>query len=84
MTYTLNRLAAGSYDLVLDGIIVGSVVREVSADGGHRAWHAELLEDLPPDRRPIPFTEIEHAFPTLDAATAWLGRAMVLGSLQAA
>ncbi|GJD42843.1 hypothetical protein AFCDBAGC_0685 [Methylobacterium cerastii] len=84
MTYTLHRLAAGSYDLVLDGIIVGSVVREVTADGGHRAWHAELLEDLPPDRCPSPFREIEHTFPTLDAATAWLGDAMVVDSLEAA
>ncbi|TXN11353.1 hypothetical protein FV219_05440 [Methylobacterium sp. WL122] len=80
MTYTLHRLAAGSYDLVLDGVIVGSVVREISVDGGHRAWHVELLEDLPPDQRPSPFTEIEHAFPTLDAATAWLGGAIVLNA----
>ncbi|MCJ2038806.1 hypothetical protein MKK55_07530 [Methylobacterium sp. J-059] len=80
MTYTLHRLAAGSYDLVLDGVIVRSVVREVSADGGHRAWHAELLDHLPPDRRPSPFLEIEHAFPTLDAATVWLGGATVLNA----
>ncbi|MCJ2104913.1 hypothetical protein MKK70_05865 [Methylobacterium sp. E-041] len=77
MTYTLHRLAAGSCDLVLDGVIVGSVVREVSADGGHRAWHAELLDDLPPDQRPSPFIKIEHAFPALDAVTAWLGGAVV-------
>ncbi|MFK5599084.1 hypothetical protein ACFZ8E_19090 [Methylobacterium sp. HMF5984] len=84
MTYTLHRLAAGSYDLVLDGVIVGSVVREVSVDGGHRAWHAELLEDLPPSRRPSPFIEIEYAFPTLDAATAWLCGALVKSALKAA
>ncbi|MCJ2113322.1 hypothetical protein MKK64_19285 [Methylobacterium sp. E-025] len=66
----LDRLAVGSYDLVLDGVIVGSVVREVSADGGHRAWHVELLDDPPPDRRPSPFRKIEHTSPTLDAATA--------------
>lgn len=80
MTYTLHRLAAGSYDLLLDGVIVGSVVREVSADGGHRGWYAELLEDLLPDRRPRPFIEIEHAFPTLDEATEWLGGAVVLNA----
>ena len=81
MTYTLHHLAPGRYDLVLDGIIVGSVVREVSADGRHRAWHAELLEGVPPDRRPRPFTEIEHAFPTLDGVTSWLGGVVVLNSL---
>ena len=84
MTYTLHRLASGSYDLVLDDVIVGSVVREVSPDGGHRTWHAELLEDVPPDRRPSPFTEIEHAFPTLDGVTSWLGGVVVLHSLEAA
>jgi len=83
MTYMLHRLAAGSYDLVLDGIIVGSVVREVSADGGHRAWHVELLEDLPPDQRPSPFRECEHSFSTLHAATAWLGGAIVLNATEA-
>lgn len=31
MTYALYGLAPGSYDLVLDGRIVGSVVREVRA-----------------------------------------------------
>ncbi|GJD46799.1 hypothetical protein AFCDBAGC_4683 [Methylobacterium cerastii] len=82
MNYTLHRLAAGSYDLVLDGVIVGSVVREVSPDGGHRAWHAELLDNVTPDRRPMPFTEIEYAFPTLDEATEWLGGAMVLNAFE--
>ncbi|WP_246685369.1 hypothetical protein [Methylobacterium sp. WL103] len=55
---------------MLDGVIVGSVVREVPADSGRRARYAKLLENLSPDRHPRPFSEIEHAFPTLDAATA--------------
>ena len=75
MTYTLHRLAAGSYDLILDGVIVGSVVREVSKEGHGRDWHAELLDDPPADQRPHPFEQIEHRFSTLDALTTWLGGA---------
>lgn len=33
MAYTLYRLAPGSYDLLLDGKVVGSVVRNVSTRG---------------------------------------------------
>ena len=33
MTYTLHQLAAGSYDLALDGVIVGDVVRDVTPGG---------------------------------------------------
>lgn len=33
MPYTLQRLAAGSYDLLLDGDVVGSVVRSLSKGG---------------------------------------------------
>ncbi|GJD95876.1 hypothetical protein [Methylobacterium iners] len=33
MAYTLHRLAAGSYDLALDDVMVGSVVREVGPSG---------------------------------------------------
>jgi hypothetical protein len=32
MTYTLHQLAVGSYDLALDGIIVGSVIQAVSLE----------------------------------------------------
>lgn len=73
MTYKLHRLAAGSYDLVLDGKIIGSVVRNISASGDARGWRVELLEDLSPERRPKPFAKIEHTFRTLDAAWKWLG-----------
>lgn len=31
MAYTLRRLAAGSYDLLLQGKVIGSLVRNVSA-----------------------------------------------------
>jgi hypothetical protein len=64
MTYNLIQLAPGAYDLLLKGEVMGSVVRNSS----HRpyAWTAELLEDLPPDQRPKPFSEVEHIFATLD------------------
>jgi hypothetical protein len=73
MAYKLHRLAAGSYDLVLDGKIIGSVVRNVSVSGDLRGWRVELIEDLSPEQRPAPFTEAEHAFRTFNAAWAWLG-----------
>ena len=78
MTYTLHHLAAGSYDLALDGALVGSVVREVTAGGNTTVWCAELFEDLPAATRPRPFDCIEHRFPTLEATTAWLGGAQIL------
>lgn len=80
MPHTLRRLAAGSYDLLLDGTIIGGVVRDISADGEVRRWRAELLDDLPPAQRPQPFTEIEHRFDTLEEVLAWLGGATIADS----
>jgi hypothetical protein len=77
MPYTLHRLAAGSYDLLLDGIVMGGVVRDITADGDVRRWRAELLEDLPPSKRPPPFAEIEHRFDSLEEILAWLGDAAI-------
>ncbi|KQO66037.1 hypothetical protein ASF22_05045 [Methylobacterium sp. Leaf87] len=84
MTYELHHLAAGSYDLVHDGVVMGSVVRSVSRYGEPRGWHAELLEDLPPERRPHPFSKIEHRFTSLEAVTSWLGGAVVVTVTEAA
>ncbi|GJD95465.1 hypothetical protein [Methylobacterium iners] len=81
MTYTLHQLAAGSYDLALDGEVVGSVVRNVSPRGEERGWRAELLEDLSPEQRPSPFSGIEHPFRTLEAVMAWLGGAAIVENL---
>jgi hypothetical protein len=75
MPYTLHRLAAGSYDLLLNGEIVASVVQDITADGDVRSWQAELLSDTPP--LPAPFTEPAHCFKTLEEAVAWLGDATI-------
>ncbi|RYY17704.1 MAG: hypothetical protein EON55_01485 [Alphaproteobacteria bacterium] len=77
MTYTLHRLAPGSYDLALDGQIVGSLVRNITAGGGVSGWQAELLNAVPADQRPPPFESVTHPFKSLEAAIAWLGGATV-------
>jgi hypothetical protein len=77
MPYTLHRLAAGSYDLLLDGTVMGGVVRDITAHGDVRRWRAELLDDLPPLQRPQPFTEIEHRFDSLEEVISWLGDAAI-------
>ena len=70
MTYHLIQLAPGAYDLLLQGEVIGSVVR----DGPRQpyTWTAELLENLPRSRRPSPFQEIEHHFSSLEDLCAWL------------
>ncbi|MDR7039869.1 hypothetical protein J2X36_004647 [Methylobacterium sp. BE186] len=78
MPYTLLRLAAGSYDLLLDGKIIGSVVCEVGAAGRARRWHAELLGHPHPLKRPLPFKEVEHSFQSLERVLEWLGNATVI------
>ncbi len=71
MAYTLSHLAPGSYDVVLDGTIVASLVR--NGQSSEATWTAELLEDVPQEHRPAPFTQQEHAFSSLEEARAWLG-----------
>ena len=75
MTYSLSRLAPGSYDVVLDGVIIASLVRNV--DHHILSWTVELLGDLSPEKRPAPFTEIEHTFGSLEEAQKWLGGAEI-------
>jgi hypothetical protein len=71
MTYSLIQLAPGAYDLLLKGEVMGSVVRNGSRQP--YTWTAELLEDLPRSKRPAPFRQIEHEFPTLEELRGWLG-----------
>ena len=75
MTYALSRLAPGSYDVLLDGMIVASLVRSGLRDNS--TWTAELLADGPSWKRPAPFTEPEHTFDTLEEAQKWLGDARI-------
>lgn len=70
MAYRLSQLAPGSYDVVLNGIIIASLVRSGSSENA--TWTAELLVDLPPGERPAPFTETEHTFASLEDARQWL------------
>lgn len=76
--YKLFRLAVGSYDVVLNGVIVASLVMN-EAPGQPPTWTAELLVDLPPEERPSPFTAQEHAFSSFEEARAWLGDPVVRG-----
>jgi hypothetical protein len=69
--YTLSRLAPGSYDVLLNGVIIASLARNGRTSDA--SWSAELLVDLPPDERPVPFTRLEHRFATLEDARQWLG-----------
>jgi hypothetical protein len=78
MTYKLSRLAPGSYDVLLNGVIIASLVR--SGDTDNATWTAELLVDLPLEGRPAPFTEMEHAFGSFEEARQWLGDAEIRDS----
>jgi hypothetical protein len=75
MPYTFSRLAPGSYNVLLDGVIIASSVR--SGDSHSPTWTVELLVDLPPEERPAPFTETEHMFASLEEAQKWLGNAEI-------
>jgi hypothetical protein len=75
MTYTLHRLAPGSYDLHRDGELMGGVVR---LSEHNKTWIAELLVDAPREARPQPFTEVEHTFSSFEELKRWLGGAPVL------
>lgn len=78
MTYTLRRLAAGNYDLLLDGAIIGSVIRNALPGGNNRGWRAELQDDSVVAQRPAPFTQAEHQFGSLEEVANWLGSLTVI------
>jgi hypothetical protein len=66
MPYRLSRLAFGSYDVLLNGGIIASLVR--SGETNDATWIAELLVDPPSEERPAPFTGTEHTFGSLEEA----------------
>jgi hypothetical protein len=68
-------LTPGSYDVLLNGVVIASLVRNGSKTP--TIWTAELLEDMHPRRRPAPFIEAEHEFGSLAEAQGWLGNAEI-------
>lgn len=73
MTYTLTRLAPGSYDVDLDGSTIASLVHEPDRRRASSKWHIELLEATPPVKRPAPFSDQTHTFASFEEAADWLG-----------
>ena len=68
MPYTLHRLSAGSYDLLLRGKIIGSVVRNFPSLGTSEDGVLSSSRSAFPAQRPKPFTKSGHAFRSLNAA----------------
>ena len=81
MSYRLLKLASGSYDVVLNGVIIASLVRNGSSSDA--SWTAELLVELPPEEMPVPFTTPEHRFGSLEEARLWLGAPIPSSGTQA-
>ena len=73
MTYTVEQLAPGSYDVLLDGDPVAALVRVVEHEGQSDGWQIDLLEDALPADWPTPFTAQSHTFRSRLAALEWLG-----------
>lgn len=71
--YTIERLAPGSYDVLLDGSPIAALVRDVERAGSADEWQVELLDEVPAAERPAPFTAQSHAFRSRPAALEWLG-----------
>ncbi|KQS69323.1 hypothetical protein ASG32_29490 [Methylobacterium sp. Leaf361] len=72
MTYTVEELAPGSYDVLLDGIVIAALVRGISRSGPSDMWQIELLDEMPAAQRPAPFTSQWRTFESRPAALAWL------------
>jgi hypothetical protein len=77
LTYKIEKLAPGAYDVVLEDQCVASLVRHGDTS---RKWTVELLADLPAGERPSPFTRPEHRFDSLEEACAWLGAKAEIGT----
>ena len=65
MPYSLERLAPGSYDVLLAGEVVASLARSFEGKAKARHWLAELLTDERAAGRPMPFREAAHEFESL-------------------
>ena len=73
MTYTVEQLAPGSYDVLRDGVVMAALVRLISSSGFSDMWQIELLDEMPAAQRPAPFTSQWRTFESRPAALEWLG-----------
>ena len=73
MTYTVEQLAPGSYDVLLYPVVTAALVRVVSGTEPSDAWQIKLLAAVPQADRPAPFTSQGHTFRSRAAALEWLG-----------
>jgi len=73
MAYTVEQLAPGSYDVLLDGVVIAVLVRVISRSGPSDLWQVELLDQMPASERPAPFTSQWRTFESQAAALEWLG-----------
>lgn len=71
--YTVVKLAPGSYDVLLDRVLVASLVQSIDSNGSNNGWRIDLLDETAPSERPAPFTAQAHTFQTRSAALEWLG-----------
>jgi hypothetical protein len=69
--YTVVKLAYGSYDVLLDGIVIASLTRDI--DVSEEGWRIDLLVDTPPSDCPLPFDGQSRTFSSYQAALDWLG-----------
>ncbi|MGT2479559.1 hypothetical protein ACU4GR_13260 [Methylobacterium oryzae CBMB20] len=73
MTYTVEQLAPGSYDVLLNGVVIAALVRVASRSGPSDIWQIELLDEMPAAERPTPFTSQWRTFQSRPATMEWLG-----------
>jgi hypothetical protein len=73
MADIVEQLAPGSYDVLLDGVVIAGLVRSVHQNGASDTWQVELLDELPAAQRPAPFTSQRHMFKSRPATLEWLG-----------
>lgn len=73
MTYTVEQLAPGSYDVLLDGVVIAGLLQSVHRSGPSDTWQVESLDEMPAAEGPAPFANQRHVFKSRPAALEWLG-----------
>jgi hypothetical protein len=69
--YAVEKLAPGSYDVLLGGVLIAALTRDI--DGPVDEWRIDLLAETSPSERPPPFEGQSHTFSSYRAALNWLG-----------